>query len=363
MSELSNRMELLRAAMDREGVSLVAVGPSANMRYLAGYASHPDERLCLLLVTAREARVVVPSLNAEEWVAYTDLPLYRWADDVGPRDALTAALDGMMPVGRLAVDGSMRADFLLQLLESADPDEALPLSSLDIPLRLRKSAAEVEAMARAAAQADRAMQAAVDACRPGVTEQEVAWAAEEAFRLDGAEEVCFTLVASGPNGAFPHHHSGERKMQAGDAVVIDIGASLDGYKSDITRMVYLGEPTTEFLAAYVAVLQANEAARALVKPEVSAESVDTAARSTLEAAGYGEYFVHRTGHGLGLEIHEAPWIMQGNESPLAEGMVFSVEPGVYLPGEFGVRIEDIVAVTAGGVVTLTGYDHGLVVKS
>ena len=349
--------------MDKEGVDLVAVGPSANMRYLAGYASHPDERLCLLLISATEARVVVPSLNAEEWIAYTDLPLFQWADDAGPEDALAAALEGMLPVKRLAVDGTMRADFLLQLLQSASPGDTAPLSALDIPLRLRKSAVEIEAMLRAAAQADLAMQAAIDLCKPGVTEQQVAWAAEEAFRLDGAEEVCFTLIASGPNGAFPHHHSGERKLQIGDAVVIDIGASLGGYKSDITRMVFLGEPSTEFVRAYEAVRKANEAGRAAVKPGVSAASVDVATRGVLEAAGLGEYFVHRTGHGLGLEIHEAPWIMQGNDRLLEEGMVFSVEPGVYLPGKFGIRVEDIVAVTSKGVSTLTGFDHSLVVKS
>ena len=363
MSELGDRITGLRESMKREGIDLLAVGPSANMRYLAGHMSHADERLCLLLVSAGDARVVVPELNAEEWVANTDLPLYRWEDAAGPAAALAGALEGMLPVERLAVDGGMRADSLLQLIEAARPTRTIPLAAANIPLRWCKSTMELDMLARAAAQADRAMQAAVDCCRPGVTEQQVAWAVEETFRRDGAEEVCFTLIAAGPHGAFPHHHSGETALKQGDAVVIDIGASLNGYKSDITRMVFLGEPPDDFLRAHDAVRKANEVGRAAVRPGVTAATVDAAARGALEQAGYGRYFTHRTGHGLGLEIHEVPWIQQGNGQLLEEGMVFSVEPGVYMPGEFGIRVEDIVTVTATGVRTLTGFDHDLVVKS
>ena len=322
MTEFERRLSGLRNAMEAEGVDMVAIGPTANMRYLAGFASHPDERVCLLLVSSQAVSVVVPGLNAEEWAAHTDLPLHTWADDEGPDGALQEALSGRLPVNRLAVDGATRADVLLALTATADPQETIALSSLNIPLRLHKSPEEVEAMQRAAAQADRAMQAGIDACQPGVTEAQVAWAIEEGFRLDGAEEVCFTLVASGPNGAFP-----------------------------------------EFLAVYQAVLDANERARAAVRPGVTAGEVDAAARTTLEAAGYGEYFVHRTGHGLGLEIHEPPWIMAGSQQILEAGMAFSIEPGVYIPGQFGVRIEDVVVVTETGVRNLTGFGHQLVVKS
>ena len=175
--------------------------------------------------------------------------------------------------------------------------------------------------------------------------------------------MCFTLVASGPNGAFPHHHSGDRLLEDGDAIVIDIGASLKGYKSDITRVVFLGRPPPEFLAVYRAVLAAHERARAVVRPGMTAGKIDSAARMTLEAAGYGEYFVHRIGHGLGLEIHEPPWIMAGSQQILEEGMAFSIEPGVYISGQFGVRIEDVVVVTETGARTLTGFGHHLIVKS
>ena len=202
----------------------------------------------------------------------------------------------------------------------------------------------------------------MDACVPGVTEADLTWVAETAFRQSGADKVEFTLIASGPNGAYPHHHSGSRKLQKGDAVIIDIGASLDDYKSDITRMVFLGEPSPEFLADYDAVKVANEAGRAAVQPGIAAQEVDRATRGALVSEGLGEYFVHRTGHGLGLEVHEPPWIMEGNEMPLETGMVFSVEPGVYLPDQYGIRIEDIVVVTDTGVRMLTGLDHALVIK-
>jgi Xaa-Pro aminopeptidase len=362
MTEFEQRLNRLQATMDAAGVDLVAIGPMANMHYLAGFTPHADERLCLLLISAQAVSAVVPRLNAAEWSARTDISPHTWPDDEGPHEALKAALSEMPPVKKLAIDGAMRADFLLPLMVATKPQEIIPVEALIAPLRARKSTEEIEALSRAAAQADRAMQAAINACRPGVTEAGVAWAAEETFRLDGAEEVCFTLVASGPNGAHPHHHSGSRLLQQGDAVIIDIGASLGGYKSDITRMAFLGEPSAEFLKAYQAVLEANERARAAVRPGITAHEIDQAARGTLDAAGYAEYFVHRTGHGLGLEIHEPPWIMAGNEQLLEAGMVFSVEPGVYIPDQFGVRIEDIVVVTETGVRTLTGFDHQLVIK-
>ena len=361
MPDSKNRLAQLQTAMQAARVNLVAIGPTANMHYLLGYVPHPDERVCLLLVSPETINMVVPSLNAEAVAVHIDLPLERWPDSEGPQQALNRAVSDLS-IKRLAVDGTMRADFLLALLAATSPGETITVESLLAPLRMRKSAEEIEALALAAAQAGRAMQAAMDACRPGATEAEVAWAAEEAFRKDGAEVVNFTLIASGPNGAFPHHHSGPRRLQTGDAIILDIGATLNGYQSDITRMVFLGEPPAEFVQAYGAVLAANEQGRAAVRPGVMAQDVDQATRSTLEAAGYGDYFIHRTGHGLGLEVHEMPWIMAGNEQILEEGMVFSVEPGVYLPGQFGIRIEDIVAVTSTGVRTLTGFDRQLVIK-
>lgn len=359
---MNERIVKLQNALLAQNIDLVAIGPTTNMRYLAGYAPHPDERLCLLLITADKVKVVMPALNVENWLAHTSIEPITWEDSEGPARALTAALSDLPAPKRLAFDGATRADFLIPLLETTQPEQVLSANSLIAPLRLRKSASEIEALQEAAAQADRAMQAAINACEPGVSEAEVAWETEAFFRRDGAESVEFTLIASGPNGAFPHHHSGKRRLQKGDAIIIDIGASLHGYKSDITRMVFLGEPTSDFHAVYAAVLAANEAGRAAVRPGVAAQEIDRATRRVLDKAGYGEYFIHRTGHGIGLDGHEAPWIMEGNEEILAPGMTFSIEPGVYLPGRFGVRIEDIVVVTETDMRTLTGSDHQFVIK-
>lgn len=362
MTQADDRLARLQARMEETETDLVAIGPTANLQYLLGFVPHADERTSLLLVDRHAARMVVPGLNRGEVAAHTAIELVAWDDADGPRAALRQALSAVPAPRRLAVDGTMRASYLLELQSIVSADQTITADELLTPLRICKSPDEIEALALAAAQADRAMQAAVDACQVGVSEAAVAWAAEAAFRQDGAEEVCFTLIAAGPNGAYPHHHSGERQLQAGDAIILDIGASLHGYKSDITRMVHLGKPSDSFLNAYAAVYDANQSAIAVVRPGRTAGEVDRAARAVLEAAGYGPYFIHRTGHGLGLEGHEPPWIMDGEKTTLAEGMAFSIEPGVYLVGQFGVRIEDIVVVTDSGARNLTEFDHALIVK-
>lgn len=332
------------------------------MRYLLGFSPLPDERPCVLLVSPEAVCFIVPALNAEQVKAATGMDLMTWADAEGPESVLLAAARVLPSGGSLAVDNTMRADTLLPVHAALTPRRMQLATGILGPMRMRKSAEELTSLQRAAAQADRAMAAAIAVCQPGVTELEVARAAEAAFRADGAEQVEFAIVASGPNGAFPHHHPGSRRLQVGDTVIIDIGASLDGYKSDITRVVHLGQPTDEVRQVYAAVLEAVRQAEAAVRPGVLAREIDRAARAYLEAAGYGPFFVHRTGHGLGLEVHEPPWITAESDTRLEPGMVFSIEPGVYLPGRFGIRIEDIVAVTPEGVQVLTGFMHDLVIR-
>jgi Xaa-Pro aminopeptidase len=334
------------------------------MRYLLGFSPMADERFCAVLVTPGGTRLVVPDLNADQVEARTGVDGIRWTDDEGPDDALAKGL-GELDVeepGLLAVDAEMRADALLLLQDVAGPERSISATELMSRLRTIKSEQEIEALARAAEQADRAMLAGVAACRPGATEREVAQAIARTFREDGADTVEFTLVASGPHGAFPHHEAGDRQLEVGDTIVIDIGASLDGYKSDVTRMVHLGEPSADVRAVYETVLEANRRGREAATAGARACDVDRAARSVIEEAGYGPYFTHRTGHGLGLDVHEAPWISAGSTTVLEPGMVFSVEPGIYLPGRFGVRIEDIVAVTEGECRCLTGLAHDLIVR-
>jgi Xaa-Pro aminopeptidase len=363
--EYAARLEQLQEEMARANVDLAAIAPTSNMRYLLGFSPLADERLCLLLVTPDRIRFVVPDLNADQVEARTGRKSIRWTDSAGPEQALTEALgqldmDGLLT---LVADAAMRADALLLLQEAARPERCISAASLMSALRMRKSEKEVELLARAAAQADRALLAGVEACRPGVTEREVAERIARYFRDDGAETVNVTLVASGPNSAFPHHEAGGRQLEMGDTIIIDIVATLNGYKSDVTRVVHLGEPPSDLRTVYDTVLEANRRGREAAKAGARASDVDRAARSVIEQAGYGPYFVHRTGHGLGMDMHEAPWISAESTTTLEPGMVFSVEPGIYLPGRFGVRIEDIVAVTEGECRCLTGLDHALIVKS
>jgi Xaa-Pro aminopeptidase len=197
------------------------------------------------------------------------------------------------------------------------------------------------------------VETAIRACRLGVTELAVARAADEGFRQAGAPEVMATIVGSGPNSAFPHHHSSSRTLQNGEPVLFDLGSRVDGYCSDITRMAFLGSPTVRYREIHGVVEAAVAAALAAIKPGVPVSAVDLAARQAIERAGYGEQFVHRTGHGIGLSGHEPPSIAHTNALPLEEGMAFSVEPGIYLPGEFGVRLEEIVVVSRGGCDVLS----------
>lgn len=336
--------------MAEAGLDVVALAPTDNLRYVVGFAPFSDERACMLLVTRDSALVLMPSLNAEQAAAEaSELELVTWDDDAGPVDALREALErgGGAAARNAAADPEMRADHLL-LLQEAISDATFVSASVAVrPLREVKSARELELLQTAADAADGAVRAAFTACGVGVSEREVGEAAAAAFQAAGSE-VLFLIVAGGPNGAFPHHHTGERRLRAGDAVVIDIGGRMNGYASDITRMAFIGPPSERYLEVHGVVEAAVEAALAIARPGATCHDVDAAARGVIEDAGYGEYFVHRTGHGLGLSAHEPPWIMRGEDVVLREGMVHSIEPGIYLPDELGVRLEEIVHVTATG---------------
>ncbi len=362
--EQTGRMQRLQAMLAGQRIDALAVAPTPNMRYLLGFAPKYDERFCALLITPDDCRLIVPQVNADQADAHTSFQSLRWTDEAGPESALHQAFEDLRirEGAVLAADGIMQVRHLLLLQELAKPVRIVNGEAIMTPLRIVKSAFEIAQLARAAAQADRALQAGVERCEPGVTEQEVADAVASAFRSDGAEQVDFTIIASGPNSAFPHHHSGERRLQTGDTIIIDIGATLNGYKSDITRVVQLGEPSPEVAAIYAAVLEGNQAGREAVRPGLPAWEADQATRTPIDRAGYGALFFHRTGHGLGIEEHEPPWISAVSASTLQPGMVFSIEPGCYLPGKFGVRIEDIVVVTEDGARCLTGFDRKLIVR-
>jgi len=364
------RLKAAQHATAAAGYAALLVTPGADLRYLTGYAAKLTERLtCLVLPADGEPTLIVPRLERPAAEASpapaTGVRIVDHEDGTDPYPLVVAALRGGAPgstAGALGLSNWMWAEQVLALRD------ALPLATwrlageVLVELRMRKSAAEVAAL-RAAGEAIDAVHARMgEWLRPWRTEAEVAADIATAIRRHHAT-ADFVIVASGPNGASPHHAVSDRVIQPGEPVVVDIGGTTGaGYCSDCTRTyVAGGEPPAEFLAAYEALRAAQQAAVAAVRPGVSAESVDAAARGPLTGAGHGRHFLHRTGHGIGLDGHEAPYIVAGNTLALEPGMAFSVEPGVYLEGRYGARIEDIVVCTADGVDRLNALPTELVI--
>ncbi len=353
------RLERLRARMAATGTSLVALAPGAHMRWLLGFTPHPDERACLLLVGPEQAGFVMPVLNAGDARQHTDLPFWDWADATGPMAAVQAALDAVAPgPAKISLDEAMRADHALLLLDNL-PNCARSFAADTVgALRRIKDAGELAALEENARIADRAQAALRAAIRDGITEAELAAVARAAFAAEGAAPT-FAIVGAGVNSSFPHHHTGDTVVRAGQPIVCDIGGAKAGYNSDITRMACLGAPPSGYAEVHAVVDAAVEAALAVIRPGIPAKAVDDAARSVIAAAGYGTYFTHRTGHGLGTEIHEPPYMTASNDLLLEEGMVFTVEPGIYLPDRFGIRLEEVAVVTADGCRILSTLSRDL----
>jgi Xaa-Pro aminopeptidase len=298
----------------------------------------------------------------ESAVTELGLGVQDWVDGDDPYQLVAAALGGA-PAGLLpiAVTDSMPA---LHLLPLADVLGVLPVLATDVlrELRMLKDSAEIDALRKAGAAIDRVHARVPAFLIPGRTEADVAADIAEAIVAEGHSDVAFVIVGSGPHGADPHHACSDRELRAGDIVVVDIGGAYEpGYHSDSTRTYSIGEPNPEVVQQYSVLQRAQRAAVDTVRPGVTAQQIDSAARDVLAEAGLGEYFVHRTGHGIGLSVHEEPYIVAGNDLPLAAGMAFSVEPGIYFPGRWGARIEDIVIVTEHGAVAVNNRPHELIV--
>jgi Xaa-Pro aminopeptidase len=364
-----DRVHAAREFAAEAGVDLLVLTPGSDLRYLSGYSAHAMERLTALAVPRRgEPFLVVPRLEAPMVDASPagalGLELLAWDETDDPFALLartaTARL-GAAPT-RVAVGARSWAEHALGV------QRALPGSTLEIAspvvdrLRMVKSPAEVEELALAGAAIDRVHARMADWLRVGRTEAEVGADIAAAIIEEGHTGVDFTIVGSGPNGASPHHELSGRTIEAGDLVVVDIGGeTATGYRSDCTRTYVVGGSASADVAEWYAVLQAaQDASVASVRPGVTAEDVDAAARRVIDDAGWGEHFIHRTGHGIGLDTHEAPYIVAGNALPLEPGMAFSVEPGIYLAGRCGARIEDIVVCTDDGVRNLNGGPRELV---
>jgi Xaa-Pro aminopeptidase len=359
----AQRLKSAAEATAAAGLAGLVITPGYDLRYLVGSRAQTFERLtALVLPSGGEPTIVVPRMELaslkESAVPELGLAVRDWVDGQDPYRLVADALGG--PVAT-AVTDSMPA---LHLLPLADVLGVVPVLATDVLRRLRmiKDAAEVDALSKAGAAIDRVHARVPEFLVPGRTEADVAADIAEAIVAEGHSEVAFIIVGSGPNGADPHHECSDRELRAGDVVVVDIGGPYDpGYNSDSTRTYSIGEPDPEVARRYSVLQRAQRAAVGAVRPGVTAEQVDAAARDVLAAEGLAEVFVHRTGHGIGLSVHEEPYIVAGNDLPLQEGMAFSIEPGIYFPGEWGARIEDIVVVTAEGAMSVNQQPHELVV--
>lgn len=362
-------VSVLRARLDRvreiaDGAGLV-IAPGSDLRYLIGRPGGSFERLTSLVIPADgEPVLIVPQLEAP---GFADLPfadlgveVVTWVDSVDPYRLAAGHLNGSRWVAVSDFTPALHVLGLRDALPNARQTLAGPIIS---ELRMRKDATEVEALRKAGAAIDRVHARVGEWLRPGRTEGEVGVDIEAAIVEEGHIEADFVIVGSGPNGASPHHALSDRVIEAGDVVVVDIGGPVaEGYNSDSTRTYAMGSPKDADVAETYAVLQqAQQAAVDAVRPGATAESIDAVARDIIATAGFGDHFIHRTGHGIGLDVHEAPYIVAGNDQVLEPGMAFSIEPGIYQSGRWGARIEDIVVVTQDGVEPMNTQSHDLVV--
>jgi Xaa-Pro aminopeptidase len=367
------RLRAAAAAAADAGLAGLVITPGYDLRYLVGSRAQTFERLTALVLPAGgEPTVVVPRLELaslkESAVTELGLAVRDWVDGDDPYRLVAELLGGReehegsrSAPAATAVTDSMPA---LHLLPLADVLGVVPILATDVLRRLRmiKDAAEIDALRKAGAAIDRVHARVPEFVVPGRTEADVAADIAEAIVAEGHSEVAFIIVGSGPHGADPHHECSDRELRAGDIVVVDIGGPYEpGYNSDSTRTYSIGEPDAEVARRYAVLQRAQQAAVDAVRPGVTAEQVDAVARDVLAAEGLAEAFVHRTGHGIGLSVHEEPYIVAGNALVLEEGMAFSVEPGIYFPGQWGARIEDIVVVTSDGALSVNNRPHELVV--
>jgi len=345
------------------GLAGLLVAPGPDRVYLTGYQpTATTERLTLLVIApGQDPVLVVPTLeapDAEKAAGAAALTLRDWTDGKDPY-AVTAPLLDID--GRFGVSDNAWAMHLLGLQQALPGTSYVSLTEALPMLRAVKDRHELARIAAAGAAADQAYREILKVRFAGRKETDVAADLAALLLRFGHSQVDFTVVGSGPNGANPHHEAGERTIEHGDMVVLDFGGLKHGYGSDTTRTVHVGEPTPEERRVHDVVREAQQAGFEAVRPGVACQDVDRAARAVITEAGYGEYFIHRTGHGIGVTTHEPPYMIEGEEQPLVPGMCFSVEPGIYLPGRFGVRIEDIVTVTEDGGRRLNNTTREMVI--
>ena len=356
--DYSGRVRRLQDLMSEKETDAVILTAGSDMPYFSGYAAMPLERITAFVIPVwGPPTLFVPALEAPR-VKSGEFEILPWGETEDPIGMIAR---GLHSAGNVAVNDKTWSAFLLEFQMRLPETSWLPASQLTRELRMRKEPDEIGFLRRAAEATDRVLARVPREVRfAGRTEREVAHDFAEMVTEEGHDQSWFTLIASGPNGASPHHDTGDRVIQTGELVVCDFGGSINGYHSDVTRTFTVGQASQKHLEVHGLVQAANTAGRDAISPGVPCEDIDRASRRVIEDGGYGEYFIHRTGHGIGLDGHEHPYIVEGDDLPLETGMTFSVEPGIYLPGEFGVRIEDIVACGVDSVDDLNKAERGLV---
>jgi Xaa-Pro aminopeptidase len=344
--------------MEEQGIEVLLLSIGSDLPYLTGYEAMPLERLTMGVITQTDATLVVPRLEAPRVVDHGVVELVPWAETEDPIAIVGRLLGSSQAV---AIGAQTWARFLIGLQEAAPTARFADATAVMRPLRIIKDHDEIELLRQAAAAADRVVERLHATRFGGRSESGLAREVMEMTVEEGHDVAAFQVVASGPNAASPHHEPGDRQIAAGDCVVIDFGGRVGGYCSDTTRTFSVGEPSADFADAFDALHRAQLAGTAAAAPGVAAQDVDRAARSVLDDAGWGDWFIHRTGHGIGLDAHEDPYLVEGNTEILRPGMAFSVEPGVYVAGKWGMRIEDIVVCTAAGNETLNNSPRRLAI--
>jgi Xaa-Pro aminopeptidase len=349
-TEILTRLEAAERALEESSFDAAVVSVGPDLEYLTGYSAHELERLNVLVLVPGEApTMIMPRLEAAGFPGLEEVRVRDWLDGDNPFDIL---FDTVGEINRMAVSDTMRAHFVVPI-HNARPDIELGLASELIgPLRTVKSPNEQRLLVESGRCADRVttdiMEGRVRLV--GRTERQVALDIRERLVEAGLDTAEFAIVGSGPNSASPHHEPGDRTIQAGEVVLFDIGGRLGGYHSDTTRCVHTGPIPAKVAEAWEVLVSAHTAAVLAATTGNTCQDVDRAARTVIDEAGLGELFIHRTGHGIGLQGHEEPYIVEGNDLPLRSGHAFSIEPGIYFEGEWGIRLEDIVVIGDDGLI-------------
>jgi Xaa-Pro dipeptidase len=365
--DYQSRLDSLRKRLRQEDIDVLALIPGANLTYLTGMIKQLSERPFVFFLSSSESSppvVLLPHLEVETFhdtVSY-EADLISYTDEEGYTPAFAKARQHFHKQGLLigVEERSMRLLELSQIQKQIPEAQIVDADDLLSIARIQKDEEEIQAIQNAIRVSELSLKSTITQVKPGMTERDVEMILSLEMLKHGADGHGFSpIVLSGPRAALPHGVAGERHVQEEDCLLIDFGFRVGMYSSDITRTFAIGSPNPEWKEIYDLVLAANQAGRDIAKPGIAAEEVDYAARKVIEDAGYGKYFNHRTGHGLGLDIHEPPYIVSGNKILLQPGMVFTVEPGIYLPDRVGVRIEDDIVITQEGAKSLSTFSREL----